>query len=181
MAAIPVSYAGLIALTLLGGPQAVDGERTGSLRGVEPPPVCTGVDQTLPLNTQYAACAWAALSAENYREVLNVTSQCLDMFELQAVRDQEALTRDEVVTLPPSVKPDSATKASILARGVLNDVAACAFIRGQAQEKLGQSAEAIVAYQTVRRFPDARIWDARTERFWSPAVAAGDRIERLRS
>ena len=69
-------------------------------------------------------------------------------------------------------------KKAILFRGVLNDVATCYYIKGQAAEGRGFIKEAIEAYTGAQQFPDARTYDPKGW-FWSPAEAATDRIAQL--
>jgi hypothetical protein len=145
-----------------------------------PPPICAAARESMPLNEQYATCAWTAFNNRDYQQALSVTEQCLDEFEQQALRDQRDVAQANRPTPDAGTAVTESQKREILARGVLNDVAACQFVRGRALERLQRTEEAISAYQGVQRFPDARVWDARPQIFWSPAQRAADRIAGLR-
>ncbi len=141
-----------------------------------PPPVAP-----LPRNAELITCAWGFWNDAKYVEAIGVAEQCIDEFEGQALRDQRTLSVGEQPA-PITGKPGSAAeKDTILAQGVLNDVAACHFVMGQALERLGRVDDARAAYRDVLQFPFARVWDAGGDPgglgfFWSPAQAATDRL-----
>ena len=130
---------------------------------------------SLPPNEQLTSDAWAVLNRLDYAVAIQKTEECIDSFELQAIRDQEALKDSP---MPPVGAVSDEDKAVIQARGVLNDVATCYFIKGQALEKLGRVNQAKEAYQSAKQFPHARTWDP-LGFFWSPAQAASDRLAKL--
>ena len=74
---------------------------------------------------------------------------------------------------------DEKMKAEIVVRGVLNDVATCYLIIGQAMEKLNLISEAKEVYQHVlTTFLDTRVL-GQEGYIWSPARAASDRLKAL--
>ena len=136
--------------------------------------ICTPIPER-PKNEQLTSDAWDALNKLDYATAIQKTEECIDSFELQAIRDQEALKDSP---MPPVGAVGDEDKAVIQARGVLNDVATCYFIKGQALEKLDRISEAKEAYQGAQQFPYGRTWDP-LGWFWSPADAAADRLAKL--
>lgn len=141
-----------------------------------PPPVAP-----LSRNAELITCAWGFWNDALYAEAIDVAEQCIDEFQGQALRDQRTQSTSGQPT-PITGKPESkAERDAILAQGVLNDVAACHFVKGQSLERLGRSTEAQDAYRNVLQFSFARVWDAGGDPnglgfFWSPAQAAADRL-----
>jgi hypothetical protein len=139
---------------------------------------CPSPDAALPKNAQLTTCAWNFFNNGMYLEAIAKAEECIDQFEGQALREQQAFTTSARPT-PPIGKPGSEDeKNETLARGVLNDVATCYFIKGQALEQLNQISAAKEAYKGASRFPDARAWDP-AGFFWPPAQAAMDRLAKL--
>jgi hypothetical protein len=66
----------------------------------------------------------------------------------------------------------------ILDNALLNDVAACHFLKGKAYEKLGRAVDAKKAYTEAKKLTLGRVWDP-AGWFWSPAEGAGDRLEMM--
>jgi len=118
--------------------------------------------------------AWKALGDQKYDEAVKLARKCIDLFESQAVQQQQALP-----TPPPVGVVSAADKDQIFSSWALNDVAACYFILGQALEKLGRVDEAKEAYRGAQKFPGGRTWDLSFGGFWSPAEAATKRLAEL--
>ena len=119
------------------------------------------------------AAAWDALDNGQYETAIENAQRCIDLFEDEAIRQQDALTE------PPPLGPvSSAQKQEISSNWALNDVGTCYFIMGQALEKLGRIEDAKSAYRGAQRFPYARTWDPKGW-FWSPAEGASKRLAEL--
>ncbi len=69
-------------------------------------------------------------------------------------------------------------KKRIDSHGLLNDVGACYFIKGQAAEKLGRKDEAKQAYGEAKKLTYARVWDPKGW-YWSTAEGATERLNAL--
>jgi hypothetical protein len=143
-----------------------------------PIPTATPAAGSAPLSVQLTTAAMNALNIGNYAEATAKSQECIDRFEGQAVRDQQTFTASGSPTPPVGAVADEKRKNEIFARGVLNDVATCYFIKGQALEKLDRISEAKEAYKGSLKFPDSRTWDP-AGYFWSPAQGASDRIAKL--
>ncbi len=131
----------------------------------------------LPIHAQLTVKAWKALDKGNYSKVIEKTDGCINQFGTQAEREQKSLTQDGT----PQPRNSGFTedeKRLTLSRGVLNDVATCYFIKGQALEKLDRVNDAKEAYKKAQDFPHARTWDPNGW-FWSPAEASSDRLTKL--
>ncbi len=111
--------------------------------------------------------AWAAQDAKNDAAVLAYTGKCIEMFQPQALEQQKALSA------PLTVKEE------IFKQWALNDVGTALFIRGQALERQGRTAEAIADYKMLsEQLPYAQCWDVQGW-FWKPADAASGRMKAL--
>lgn len=142
-----------------------------------PPDGCPRVD-SLALNARLTTYAWCEFNQRRDSSAIALADECVATFQAQAVRAQEAFTaRGE--PHPPVGRVPAEEAARIHARGLLNDVATCHYIRAMSLQRLGRTADAREAYQAVLRFPDARTWDE-TGGFWPPAEAAESRLARLR-
>ena len=120
-----------------------------------------------PDSASLTACAWAELEG-NPDAAIECAQQCIDMFEDEAVKQQ-----DELAEAPPLGQVSEEQKEAIFSNWALNDVGTCYFIVGQALAKLGRVDDAKVAYQGAERFPYARTWAPSGKgSFWSPAEAA---------
>jgi hypothetical protein len=122
--------------------------------------------------------AWDAFNRKNYEAAIIKAKECTDSLGVQALQEQKDLTADNLP--PPPKKPaDDKEKETILSRGLINDVATCYFIQGQAYEMSGKVAEAKEAYENAKKFPHARTWDTAGGFFWSPAEGASARLSIL--
>jgi len=101
--------------------------------------------------------------------------RCIEEYGGGADRAQAELERARA-PLPGTDGLSEAEKRTIFARGLLNDVATCAWIAGRSAQRLGRMEEARSAYQRAARYTYARCWDPRRGAFWSPAEAASDSL-----
>jgi hypothetical protein len=131
-----------------------------------------------PLNVQLTNAAWAAFNKGAHAEAIVAADRCVTEFLGVADREQARLAADKVPS-PPVGAVSAAVKATILARGPLNDVATCYWIKGRAAEANGQTAAAREAYLAASKYTYARTWDPQGW-FWDPAQDAADRSKRLR-
>jgi tetratricopeptide (TPR) repeat protein len=135
--------------------------------------------QQLPLNAQLTVSAWDLFNKGEFERAIEIADKCLNEFRLSAEREQAALEKAKAPLPPTGSVPDNVRKA-ILARGVLNDVGTCWFIKGRSAENLGRREVARQAYEAAKKFTHARCWDPRGPFFWSPAEAAGDRLSLMK-
>jgi len=133
--------------------------------------------QEQPLNVQLTKQAWDAFNEEDYERAIVHAEECINEFRGAADREQKQLEEDHV-PLPPKGKVSDQQKEIILARGLLNDVATCFWIKGRSAENLERIEEAKQAYQATLRYTYARCWDPKGW-FWAPSEAASDRLSQL--
>lgn len=131
-----------------------------------------------PLNVQLTVAAWDAFNAGNYQQAIARADKCINEFRGSADREQVELQNSKA-PLPPKGKVSEEEKKRILARGLLNDVATCFFIKGRSAENVGRIPEAREAYLAASKYTYARTWDPKGW-FWSPAEAASDRLTTLK-
>lgn len=81
----------------------------------------------LPLNVQLTSAAWDALNKMDYTTAVAKAQECIETFEGQAIREQEALIANGSPPPPTGAVSDD-EKRLVLSRGALNDVATCYFI-----------------------------------------------------
>ena len=135
-------------------------------------------ERNLSPNAALTARAWEAFGKADYESAIRYADKCIEGFGPSADREQAKLETGPA-SLPPTGKVSDEERQAILARGVLNDVATCLYIRGRAAEALGQRQQARAAYQKAARYTYARTWDPKGW-FWSPAEAASDRLQELK-
>jgi hypothetical protein len=135
----------------------------------------TAEDQ--PLNVQLTTAAWRALDAHHYDAAISSAEECVTRFQHSADRQQAELEQNRTEA-PPVGAVSEQEKLVLFSRGLLNDVATCFFIKGEAAQKLGRIGAAIDAYQAASKYTYARTWDPRGW-FWSPSDEARARIHRL--
>jgi tetratricopeptide (TPR) repeat protein len=110
--------------------------------------------------------AWDALTSKNYALVYVYSGRCIELYATQAKEMQ--------ASLPARAPADTASSF-----WALNDVGTCLYIRGQAYEAEGKTAEAIAVYRKlVNELSFAQTWDTKGW-FWPPADAAKQRIQVL--
>ena len=129
------------------------------------------------LNTQLTTAAWDALNARDLTAAIVLAESCITEFRPAADAEQASLTASNA-PLPPTGEVPADVRQRILARGLLNDVATCFYIKARSAEGLGRRADAREAYQLALRYPHARCWDPKGF-FWSPADAARGRLAEL--
>ena len=113
------------------------------------------------------AKAWQATEAKNPAAAAAYAAKCIELYRAKAIEQQNALTA------PLTVKEE------IFTQWALNDVGTCCFIRGQAQEKQGNTKDALDSYKfVVENLSFAQSWDP-SGWFWKPATAATERIKAL--
>lgn len=118
--------------------------------------------------------AWQALGEADYTRALRVTEECIASFGDAAARQQLNLNRTEA-PIPPIGEVTRDEGRDIMSRQSLNIAAACYLIRGDAADRLQQTALAQQAWSAAVDLPHARVWDP-AGFFWSPAEAAQDRL-----
>lgn len=132
-------------------------------------------DSKLPPNVLITNAAWTEFNGERYEQAISNAEKCIDDFLPTAERQHRELI-DKGEALPPEGKiTDKSIRGKLLARGLVNDVAACWFIKGRSLEKLKKDQKAIAAYCETAKYTYARIYDPGWDGFWSPAKAAIDR------
>jgi tetratricopeptide (TPR) repeat protein len=132
----------------------------------------------LALNAELTEAAWDAYNKGNYEQAISTAQKCINEFKGSADREQNELASSKT-PLPPKGSVSEEVKKSIWARGLLNDVATCYFIKGRSEEYLGRLDEAKKSYQEASKYTYSRCWDPKGW-FWSPAEAAQDRLTILK-
>ena len=134
--------------------------------------------QGQPLNVRLTSQAWDGYNKADYEIAIAKADECIEEFRGAADREQTQLEKDRV-PLPPKGSVSEQEKKVIFARGLLNDVATCFYVKGRSAEKLGRKEEAKQAYLAASKYTYARTWDPNGW-FWSPAEAASDHLSRLK-
>src|ERR1019366_2926053 len=96
---------------------------------------------------QLASDAFKALESKKYAEAIETANECVFEFGKQAERDQKAL-EDSHAPMPGDEIP-AGERPTILKRGVLNDVASCHFVKGEAYRFQHKNRDAEQAYQAA--------------------------------
>lgn len=133
--------------------------------------------QEQSLNVQLTKQAWDAFNRGDYEHATTYADKCINEFRGAAEREQRELEESNA-PLPPKGKVSDQQKEIILARGLLNDVATCFYIKGRSAENLERIEEAKQAYQIASKYTYARCWDPKGW-FWAPSEAASDRLSQL--
>ena len=138
----------------------------------------------LPLNVKLTNKAWRAYNKENYRSAIDYADECFEEFKMTADSLQSDLNELSVALPPTGEVLNNDIRKEIFARGPLNDVATCYWIKGRSAEKLGDKDKARDAYLAATEYPHARCWDSRGwfQRgiFWSPPADARGRLKNLK-
>jgi hypothetical protein len=142
-------------------------------------PVFGQADKQKPFNEKATADAWEALANGKDEAAITNANLCIGEYRGQATRQQEKLHKEKA-DLPTGAVSEE-VKKKILENGLLNDVGACYIIKGKAEEKLGKIDDAKKTYAEAKKLTYARVWDPQGQLFWSPAEAAGDRLDALKS
>lgn len=130
-----------------------------------------------PFSEQATEEAWAALIAGEYQTASAKAAECIAKCETVANQIEARLESEKVVL--PKGTVSAADRNRIAKYQVLNDVATCLWIKGQAEEKLGHKAEARKAYTQATKYSQARSARPTGESFWSPADKASERLGKL--
>jgi hypothetical protein len=138
------------------------------------PPQPSGMTQ----NTELTNKAWDAFNKGDYDSAIGLADKCINEFLGRAMREQEDLEAKKSPLPPTGPVPDQ-EKQAIFARGLLNDVATCMYIKGRSLEAKGRKEEAAKVYKATAKFTYARCWDPKGGAFWSPAEGALDRLRTL--
>jgi hypothetical protein len=140
--------------------------------------VCQG-QTTQPLNVQLTIKAWDLFNRGAFDDAIKAADKCIDEFQGQADREQDKL-RKANVPLPLTGKPANNRETDvIMARGVLNDVATCFYIKARSAENLKRVDLAKEAYGICKGYTYARTWDVQGW-FWSPSDVCSDRAAKLK-
>ena len=119
--------------------------------------------------------AWGALGKPNYEMVLACTQAIIANWGTAADKLQAERMADNTCAsaVPANPKNTQAVNAFHAKYWALNDVATAWFLSGEALTKLGKTAEASAAFQTViERYSCGYAWDASGPWFWNVAEAA---------
>ncbi len=152
-------------------PQTDDALPTQGVNTVSAAPIA-GFNEVL--TTQ----AWEAYNRRDYKTAIESADKCINEFLGRAMRVQEELEAKKV-PLPSIGAVSNQEKQVIFARGLLNDVATCLYIKGRSLEAEGQREEAVKVYKATTKYTYARCWDTQGW-FWSPSEGALDRLRMLR-
>jgi tetratricopeptide (TPR) repeat protein len=134
--------------------------------------------QGQPLNVELTSQAWDAFNKGDYERAITSAEKCISEFRSATEREQAQLERDHI-PVPPKGKVSDQEKKTILARGLLNDVATCFYIKGRSAENLGRKEEAKQAYLAASKLTYARCWDPKGW-FWAPSEVSSDRLSLLK-
>ncbi len=105
-------------------------------------------------SSDYVNKAWSELGKRNFKSVYELTNECIDKFSQEA--DKLAATLSDF----PAKDKESFYQ-------VMNDVATCYFIKGEALMREGNTEEAKKAFkEVIQKYPFAQAWDPRGW-FWS--------------
>lgn len=124
------------------------------------------------------AKAFNALENARWEEAVRNADEVITEYAGNAVLEQEKLERDDLSS-PPTGKVPMDQRKNLFGRGLLNDVAACYFIKGRALERLGRINEARQVYQKAKQLSYGRVYDPGEDVFWSPAEASEGRLRML--
>ena len=105
-------------------------------------------------SSEYVSQAWAQLGKRNFTEVYELTDKCIAQFSSSADQLAQGLS-------------SFAPKGKEGIYKIMNDVATCYFIKGEALMREGKNKEAEKVFSTVvKKYPYAQAWDPRGW-FWS--------------
>jgi tetratricopeptide (TPR) repeat protein len=127
----------------------------------------------LSTSEEFVTAAWNAYSQNDFAKAIELSQECIDRWESDAIKQQSAFTQ-----APSNGKVTDDEKKIIFANWALNDVGTAYFIKALSLEKLGKTADAKDAYNQVIALSYARCWDPQGF-FWSPAEAASKNLAKL--
>ena len=135
--------------------------------------------QTEPLNVEMANSAWSMLNENRYEEAIQAADLCVITFVEEANNIQDDLIERAVPKPIPSQIRLQSEREAVFSRGLLNDVAACYYVKLAAAIALRKSSEYISAtYRSLLLYSHALVWDPGGW-FWSPVEAARSLIARV--
>ena len=115
--------------------------------------------------------AWSQFDRREYSETIILADKCIKIYQPVADRLQSQLAGSP---LPKVSSYSPADRRAIFARGPLNDVAACMFMKARSLENLGRIADARVVYVELAKYTHAAVYDPQGSWFWHPAQEADD-------
>ena len=133
--------------------------------------------QWMSAHEQLIYAAWEEYKDENFDLAITAGDECVGKFGETATSMETNLVGKP---LPPTGKVLPAVRESIFQNGVLNDVATCYWVKGQAWESKGDTASARKAYDSTVLLPHARTFDPKGDLFWSPAEEATNRLSAIK-
>lgn len=125
----------------------------------------------------YTLLAWQGLNQGDWKGAIAAAEKCIVDFGAEARSQQQDWVKAGDPA-PPEDRPSQADARRIGAHRILNNVAACLFVKAKAAEHAGRYQEARAAYQTLQEFRYARVWDPHGY-FWSPSTAAAEALRTL--
>ena len=128
-----------------------------------------------PLNVELTGRAWDAFNKGNFEGAIDAAGRCIKEFGADADREQDKLVKSHA-KMPGT---SAAEKEKIMARGLLNDVAACTYIKARSEESLKRLNEARTSYTACKKYTYARIWDPNGW-FWDPSQKCEDLLKQLK-
>src|ERR1039457_5813830 len=132
----------------------------------------------LPINATMPSRAWVAFNKGNYSAVIAEATSCIS--QLQSIADRHELQlENDHISIPPAGIVTKNEEAAIFARGPVNDVATCLYLKGNAEERIGRKEEARFAYEAAAKYRYARAWDPNGW-FWSAIRSCGRAFEPLK-
>jgi hypothetical protein len=135
--------------------------------------------QSLTKNAKLTSEAWEGFNQNDYEQAVIKAEECISQFQLAAEREQLRLQLEHA-PMPPTGDVSPEMKKTILARGALNDVATCLWIKGESEKLLGHKVNAENAFKAAMKFSYACVWDPAGGGFvWSPAEASADSLRKL--
>ncbi len=130
------------------------------------------------LSSQLSYVAWNAYkSPQQYETAISMADLCINLYDTQALGVQARLTSILKTPYPDDVIKDPSIIAEIKKNYVLNDVAACYWIKGQSLENLKNIPEAIIVYDNLAaNYSFARVYDPTWNSYYSPSALASERL-----
>ena len=133
----------------------------------------------ISLNEAETTKAWEALKKQDYKGAIKHADVVIEEFQDDAEAMQAELIRTKALPPPIGEVSDATVKKTLFSRGVLNDFAACLFIKGEALGQINDRAGAKRAYEAACKLTYARIWDPEGW-FWSPSTKSCSRAKRIK-
>jgi hypothetical protein len=129
-------------------------------------------------NEAWTTNSWKLFNSKAYQAAIENVDACIANWMPMASQTQENFDA-KGAQCPPVGAVDGATKKSIFANGLLNDVGTNLWIKARSQEFLGIRDAAKKSYDACAKLRCARTWDERGW-FWDPALDCSARLKALR-